>query len=153
MNAGLLYLLRKRPVRAWRSLRRKFRGVRGVLTLLAIVAFLALFSLSSLAFPGTNSFVGELLVLMGTFQENKLLGMLAIPGAFCFCRSASDFFSASRMNDMLRFPRQRPLERRGRSSGASSELMMICVFCPARPSASSRCRRWKAMTCSSSSAS
>jgi NADH-quinone oxidoreductase subunit M len=45
------------------------------------VTFLGIFSLSSLAFPGTNSFVGELLVLMGAFTKNKLVGALAIPGA------------------------------------------------------------------------
>ncbi len=45
------------------------------------VLFLGIFSLSSLAFPGTNSFVGELLVLFGAFAENKLLAAFAIPGA------------------------------------------------------------------------
>lgn len=45
------------------------------------VAFLGLFSLSSLGFPGTNSFVGELLVLIGAFKEDVLLASLAIPGA------------------------------------------------------------------------
>ncbi len=45
------------------------------------VTFLGIFSLSSLAFPGTNSFVGELLVLIGAFAENKLLAAFAIPGA------------------------------------------------------------------------
>ena len=45
------------------------------------VAFLGLFSLSSLAFPGTNSFVGELLVLIGAFAQNKVLAAFAIPGA------------------------------------------------------------------------
>ncbi|MFU8856483.1 MAG: complex I subunit 4 family protein [Deferrisomatales bacterium] len=45
------------------------------------VTFLGIFSLSSLAFPGTNSFVGELLVLIGAFSENKLLAAFAIPGA------------------------------------------------------------------------
>ncbi len=45
------------------------------------VAFFALFSLSSLAFPGTNSFVGEIYILIGAFKQNKLLGAFAIPGA------------------------------------------------------------------------
>jgi NADH-quinone oxidoreductase subunit M len=45
------------------------------------VGFLGLFSLSSLAFPGTNSFVGELLVLIGAFAKNKVLAAFAIPGA------------------------------------------------------------------------
>ena len=45
------------------------------------VTFLAFFSLSSLAFPGTNSFVGEFLILVGGFAENKMLAAFAIPGA------------------------------------------------------------------------
>ena len=44
------------------------------------IGFLGFFSLSSMAFPGTNSFVGELLVLIGTFADNKLIGALTIPG-------------------------------------------------------------------------
>ncbi len=45
------------------------------------VTFFGIFSLSSLAFPGTNSFVGEFLVLIGAFVKNKVVGFLAIPGA------------------------------------------------------------------------
>ncbi|MBW1645168.1 MAG: NADH-quinone oxidoreductase subunit M [Deltaproteobacteria bacterium] len=45
------------------------------------VTFLGIFTLSSFAFPGTNSFVGELLVLVGAFSKYKLVGFLAIPGA------------------------------------------------------------------------
>jgi NADH-quinone oxidoreductase subunit M len=45
------------------------------------VSFLAIFSLSSFGFPGTNSFIGELLVLAGAFEHNILLALAAIPGA------------------------------------------------------------------------
>ncbi|MCK5226980.1 MAG: NADH-quinone oxidoreductase subunit M [Desulfobulbaceae bacterium] len=45
------------------------------------VTFLAFFSLSSLAFPGTNSFVGEFLILVGGFHHDKILTAFAIPGA------------------------------------------------------------------------
>ncbi len=45
------------------------------------VTFLAFFSLSSLAFPGTNSFVGEFLVLAGGFAKNKVVAAAAVPGA------------------------------------------------------------------------
>jgi NADH-quinone oxidoreductase subunit M len=38
------------------------------------------FCLSSLAFPGTNSFVGEFLVLAGGFKVSKLLVACAVPG-------------------------------------------------------------------------
>lgn len=45
------------------------------------VSFLAFFSLSSLAFPGTNSFVGEFLILAGGFSRNLIIAGAAIPGA------------------------------------------------------------------------
>ncbi len=44
------------------------------------VTALTVFGLSSLAFPGTNSFVGEFLVLVGGFRYSMMLGLLAIPG-------------------------------------------------------------------------
>ncbi|MFW5734465.1 MAG: complex I subunit 4 family protein, partial [Oceanidesulfovibrio sp.] len=47
----------------------------------AYMFFFGLFSLSSLAFPGTNSFVGEALVLIGAFSRNFWVGALAVPGA------------------------------------------------------------------------
>ncbi|QEL22194.1 NADH-quinone oxidoreductase subunit M [Bosea sp. F3-2] len=43
--------------------------------------FLALFTLSSMALPGTNSFVGELLVLSGGFGANLAAGAAAVLGA------------------------------------------------------------------------
>jgi NADH-quinone oxidoreductase subunit M len=43
--------------------------------------FFGLFAVSSFAFPGTNSFVGELYVLIGTFATNRVAGFFAIVGA------------------------------------------------------------------------
>jgi len=43
--------------------------------------FFGLFAVSSFAFPGTNSFVGELYVLIGTFATNRIAGFFAIVGA------------------------------------------------------------------------
>ncbi len=45
------------------------------------VTFLTIFSLSSLAFPATNSFVGEFMILVGGFARNKVIAGFAIPGA------------------------------------------------------------------------
>jgi NADH-quinone oxidoreductase subunit M len=45
------------------------------------ITFLAFFSLSSLAFPATNSFIGEFLILAGAFTKSKIVAGLAIPGA------------------------------------------------------------------------
>ncbi len=45
------------------------------------VTFLAFFALSSFGFPGTNSFIGEFLILAGTFEKDIPLALAAIPGA------------------------------------------------------------------------
>ena len=47
----------------------------------AFMGMWGLFAMSSLAFPGTNSFVGELLVLTGAFSANLWAAFLSIPGA------------------------------------------------------------------------
>ena len=44
------------------------------------VTLLAIFSFASFGLPGTNSFVGEFLVLVGSFKFNLLLGAVAIGG-------------------------------------------------------------------------
>jgi NADH-quinone oxidoreductase subunit M len=60
---------------------RLIRDNSGISKIMPIyIGFLGLFSLSSMAFPGTNSFIGELLVLIGTFLDNKLIGAVSIPG-------------------------------------------------------------------------
>ncbi len=43
--------------------------------------FLGLFCLSSFGFPGTNSFIGEFMILAGTFEHSIILALAAIPGA------------------------------------------------------------------------
>ncbi len=61
---------------------RELRSATGVGKYMPIfVTFLAFFSLSSFGFPGTNSFVGEFMILAGTFQYSTTLALAAIPGA------------------------------------------------------------------------
>jgi len=45
------------------------------------MGFFGFFSISAFAFPGTNNFVGEIYVLIGTFVQSKLAGFLAVVGA------------------------------------------------------------------------
>jgi len=45
------------------------------------VTFLAFFSLSSFGFPATNSFVGEFMIIAGTFKHSMVLALACIPGA------------------------------------------------------------------------
>ncbi len=47
----------------------------------AFMFFWGLFSLASFGFPGTNGFVGEILVFVGAFQHSLLIGLLLVPGA------------------------------------------------------------------------
>ena len=61
---------------------RELGSILGIMHRMPVfVAFLACFCLSSLAFPGTNSFVGEFLILAGAFAHSHLLLACAIPGA------------------------------------------------------------------------
>ncbi len=47
----------------------------------AYMGFWGLFALSSFGFPGTNSFVGEILVFIGAFEQNPWIGACLVPGA------------------------------------------------------------------------
>ncbi|WP_136806890.1 NADH-quinone oxidoreductase subunit M [Desulfosediminicola flagellatus] len=61
---------------------RELRSATGVGQYMPVfVTFLGFFALSSFGFPGTNSFVGEFLILAGTFEYNIPLALAAIPGA------------------------------------------------------------------------
>ncbi len=56
----------------------KSAGIGKTMPILA--TFLGVFCLSSLGFPGTNSFIGEFLVLAGGFKVSTLLVLCAVPG-------------------------------------------------------------------------
>jgi len=56
----------------------KSAGIGKFMPILA--TFLGFFCLSSLGFPGTNSFIGEFLVLAGGFKVSTLLVLCAVPG-------------------------------------------------------------------------
>lgn len=61
---------------------RELRSATGVGQYMPVfVTFLGFFSISSFAFPGTNSFVGEFMILAGTFENSIPLALAAIPGA------------------------------------------------------------------------
>ncbi len=45
-----------------------------------LAGFFGVFCLSSMAFPGTNSFIGEFLVLAGGFEVSKALVVAVVPG-------------------------------------------------------------------------
>jgi NADH-quinone oxidoreductase subunit M len=56
----------------------KAAGIGKTMPILA--TFLGVFCLSSLGFPGTNSFIGEFLVLAGGFKVSVVLVLCAVPG-------------------------------------------------------------------------
>jgi NADH-quinone oxidoreductase subunit M len=61
---------------------RELSQAMGIMNRMPIfIIFLTVFCISSLAFPGTNGFVGEFLILTGTFAYSKLLLVCAVPGA------------------------------------------------------------------------
>ena len=55
----------------------------GLTLVMPIFSFIFLFfSLSNLGLPGTSSFVGELLILLGSFSQNWLVSLLGTSGIF-----------------------------------------------------------------------
>jgi NADH-quinone oxidoreductase subunit M len=60
---------------------RQISDCSGLRTMMpAYITLLTLFAFSSFGFPGTNTFIGELLVLVGTFKESYWIGAIAIGG-------------------------------------------------------------------------
>ena len=47
----------------------------------ALMGFWGFFAFAGFAFPGTNNFVGEFLILAGAFEKNLWLGAVVVPGA------------------------------------------------------------------------
>jgi len=47
----------------------------------AFMGFWGLYALASFGFPGTNGFVGEMLVFTGAFQKSYIVGAFLVPGA------------------------------------------------------------------------
>jgi len=65
-----------------RTRSRRISDYGGLVKVIPIYStFFAIFILSSMALPGTNAFIGELLVLVGAFGANKILAALAVVGA------------------------------------------------------------------------
>ncbi|MDZ4677329.1 MAG: NADH-quinone oxidoreductase subunit M [Oligoflexia bacterium] len=56
----------------------KYGGLAKALPIFSIIFFII--TLSSIAVPGTNGFIGEFLILLGAFKENKLAAALALTG-------------------------------------------------------------------------
>ncbi len=60
---------------------RELTAVAGVGRQVPVFAgFFGLFALSSMAFPGTNSFIGEFLALAGAFEASPVVALAAVPG-------------------------------------------------------------------------
>ena len=55
-----------------------YKGITQVMPLFS--AIFLLFTMANISLPGTSSFVGEFLILVGTFQENSLVATLACTG-------------------------------------------------------------------------
>ena len=75
---------------------RELSSALGIMNRMPVfTTFLAVFCLSSLAFPGTNGFVGEFLILTGTFAYSKLLLVCVVPGAILAAATCSGCFKKS----------------------------------------------------------
>lgn len=67
-----------------------FGGLMKIVPLYSVL--LGTFALSSMAMPGTNGFVGELLVISGAFGANVFIGAVAVAGAMLSAAYLLSFF-------------------------------------------------------------
>ncbi|MBI3556436.1 MAG: Fe-S-binding domain-containing protein, partial [Deltaproteobacteria bacterium] len=56
----------------------EFGGITRIMPIFAVIFMIV--TLSSIALPGTNGFVGEFLILLGSFQTNKVVTIVAGTG-------------------------------------------------------------------------
>src|SRR5207245_10107366 len=77
-TGGLFFLAGMRAERTARTRTDEYGGVAAVTP--ALAAATLIITLSSLALPGTNGFVGEFLILLGTFQVRPAYAALATFG-------------------------------------------------------------------------
>jgi NADH-quinone oxidoreductase subunit M len=79
VNTGALFILVGMIYERRHSrLMEDFGGVAKVMPIFA--TFLMIVTLGSVAVPGTNGFVGEILILIGVFKTNALFGIFAVSG-------------------------------------------------------------------------
>ena len=70
-----------------------YGGLTKKMPILAI--FFLVMTLSSIGLPGLNGFVGEFLVLVGTFKANKVYAVFAATGVICQHVTCSGCFKGS----------------------------------------------------------
>ena len=79
VSTGALFLLAGMLIeRTGRARTQEYGGIAALVPALAAVAMIVV--LSSLALPGTNGFIGEFLILLGTFQARPEAAVLATLG-------------------------------------------------------------------------
>jgi NADH-quinone oxidoreductase subunit M len=90
--------------------------------------FLGLFSLASMAVPGTNGFVGELLVLSGAFGSNMALGAVAILGAMLGAAYMLRLIRRVALGPVADFATPPPWDVNGREMAAILPLAVFVIW-------------------------
>jgi NADH-quinone oxidoreductase subunit M len=57
-----------------------YGGLAMVMPVFSTVFFF--FTIANMGFPGTSAFIGELLIFLGVFKHNTVVGVIALIGAF-----------------------------------------------------------------------
>jgi len=114
VSTGALFLLAGMLIeRTGRARTQEYGGIAALVPALAAVAMIVV--LSSLALPGTNGFIGEFLILLGTFQARPEAAVLATLGVVAAVAYLLGFvgrvFHGPVREDLRGMPDLRPRER------------------------------------------
>ncbi|MEW6056567.1 MAG: NADH-quinone oxidoreductase subunit M [Bdellovibrionota bacterium] len=97
----------------------EFGGITRIMPIFAVIFMIV--TLSSIALPGTNGFVGEFLILMGAYQTNKVLAVVAGTGVI---------FGAVYMLWMFQRVMFGPVKNNENKHLKDLSLREICVMAP-----------------------
>jgi NADH-quinone oxidoreductase subunit M len=93
-----------------------------------LAAFYFLISLSSMAFPGTNGFVGELLILVGAFRTDWLYASLAIVGVLLGAAYLLWLYQRTMMGELTNPKNQKMLDLDRREIGVCVALTVMILW-------------------------
>ena len=112
-----------------RSHTRRISDYGGLMKVVPVYGvLLAVFILSSMALPGTNSFVGELLILASAFGANMAIGVIAVAGAMLSAAYLLALFRQVALGPVATIGGRRMWDLNGREMAAILPLLVFVFW-------------------------
>ncbi|OPZ80666.1 MAG: NADH-quinone oxidoreductase subunit M [bacterium ADurb.Bin431] len=98
------------------------------------VTFFLIITLSSIGLPGLNGFVGEFMILLGTFEVNRLLAVLATTGVILSAVYMLTMFQRVNFGKLDKPENQELKDLNGREIATLVPIVLLCLWIGLYPS-------------------